>query len=77
MKKKQLYTLDEETFTHNVPYDQEWWEPEIGIRPDGTVPEWAHGMVMMMLFLQCIFGKNQSILKLPLAIWPRMPLARK
>jgi len=40
---------------------KEWWEPEIGIRPDGTVPEWAHGMVMMMLFLQCIFGTTFNL----------------
>ena len=42
---------------------QEWWEPENGIRPDGAVPEWVHGMVMMMLFCQCILGKMNCILK--------------
>ena len=37
---------------------QEWWEPENGIRPDGAVPEWVHGMVMMMLFCQCVLGRT-------------------
>lgn len=40
---------------------KEWWEPEIGIRPSGEVPQWAHGMVMMMLFIQFVVGSSSNI----------------
>nr|QNM38092.1 xenopsin [Spadella cephaloptera] len=35
---------------------KEWWEPAIGERPTADVPQWAHGMVMMMLFVQASCG---------------------
>jgi len=40
---------------------KEWWEPEVGIRPSGEVPEWAHGMVMMMLFCQSLIGTTFNL----------------
>lgn len=54
-----------ETTTLGGP-PKEWWEPAVGIRPSAEVPKWAHGMTMMLLFMQSVIGSffNLSVLLL-------------